>query len=51
MAMMISWFRLVPHDGLLIRLAEGWAISDDLYDTPHGFHACLCIWAGEGEPT
>lgn len=48
---MIQWFRYVPLDELIVYLANGWAVSDDLYGTPHGFYACLCVWTGEGEPT
>lgn len=48
---MIQWLKYVPLDELVVHLAKGWAVSDDLYGTNHGFYACLCVWTGEGEPT
>ena len=47
----VIWLRYVPIHELLTWLAKGWAIADDLQDTHHGAHACLCIWEGEGEPS
>lgn len=48
---MITWFRYVPHSALLLHLAKGWSISDELHGTHHGVHAVLCIWTGDGSPT
>lgn len=47
----IQYLRYVPIPELLIWFAQGWALSDDLHGTPHGFYAVLCVWEGEGEPT
>ena len=47
----ITWLRYVAWPELLIRLAEGWAISDEFHGVCHGEHACLCVWEGGGEPT
>jgi hypothetical protein len=48
---MIQWLKFVPHDELLVHLAKGWAVSDDLHGSCHGFYSCLCVFTGEGEPT
>ena len=46
----VQWLRYVAHGELLLWLAKGWAIADDLWGTPHGYYAVLCIWQGDGEP-
>ena len=46
----IQYLRYVPHSDLISRLAEGWVISDELHGVPHGHHATLMVWAGEGDP-
>ena len=43
--------KIIAWPELLIRLAEGWVLADDLQDTHHGAFACICVWEGEGEPT
>jgi hypothetical protein len=48
---MTQWLKYVPIDELVVHLAKGWAVSDDLHGTNHGFYSCLCVWVGEGEPT
>lgn len=49
---MIQWLRFVPFDELVVRLAEGWVVSDCLYGVaPHGAYAVLCVWEGDGEPS
>lgn len=47
---MIQYLRYVPIEDLLLYLAKGWEVSDDLWGTNHGFYACLCVWKGDGEP-
>ena len=47
---MLTWFKYVVHAELLIHLAQGWNLSDDLIGTPHGNYACLMLWSGDGEP-
>jgi hypothetical protein len=46
----IQWFKFVPHNELIIHLANGWVVADDLYGTNHGIYACLMVWTWEGEP-
>lgn len=48
---MISWLKFVPHGEVLCHLALGWAVSDDLYGTPHGHYSVIMVWGGEGEPS
>lgn len=47
---MISWLRYVPHGEVLVHLARGWTLADDLVGTNHGHFAVLMRWTGEGEP-
>jgi hypothetical protein len=47
---MITFLKYVVHGELLVHLAGGWAISDDLHGTNHGNYAVLMVWMGEGEP-
>lgn len=47
---MITVLRYVAHGDVLLRLAQGWEIADDLYGTNHGHFSVLMIWKGEGEP-
>lgn len=47
---MITWLQYVPHSKLCLFLAKGWEIVDELHFTNHGEYACLCRWAGEGDP-
>lgn len=47
---MIQWLRYVPHHQMLIALAKGWQIRDELHETSHGNWSVLMIWEGEGEP-
>lgn len=47
---MHQWLKYVPHSEILVHLASGWSLSDDLMGTNHGNYACLMIWVGEGEP-
>ena len=44
------WLRYVPHSQILLYLAKGWSISDDLVGTNHGNWSVLMKWDGEGEP-
>lgn len=48
---MIQFLKYVAHGEMLIHLAGGWEISDDLVGTSHGNYAVLMVWMGEGEPT
>lgn len=48
--MAIEYLRYVPHGQMLLFLARGWAISDELHFTTHGQYAVLMVWGGEGEP-
>lgn len=47
---MVSWLKYVPHPEILVHLALGWVISDDLGGTNHGNYSVLMMWSGEGEP-
>lgn len=47
---MISWLKYVPHSLLIIHLAKGWEIVDELHGVGHGDFAVLCRYAHEGEP-
>jgi hypothetical protein len=47
---MIQFLKYVVHGSILVHLAEGWAISDELHGTPHGNYSVLMVWMGEGEP-
>lgn len=45
------WLRYVPHSQILLYLAKGWSISDELHGTSHGVWSILMQYDGEGEPT
>lgn len=45
------WFKFVKHSEILLYLAKGWSISDDLVGTSHGHWSILMQYDGEGEPT
>jgi hypothetical protein len=47
----MHWLKYVPHPEILVHLAMGWVISDDLHGTNHGFYCVLMSFAGEGEPS
>lgn len=47
---MITWLKYVPHSALVLHLAKGWRISDELHFTNHGEYSTLMVWGGEGEP-
>lgn len=47
---MITWLRYVPHGQMLLFLARGWALEDELHGASHGEHAVLMRWTREGEP-
>lgn len=44
------WLKYVPHNRLLVHLAQGWTIVDDMQGTSHGQWSTLCEWRGDGEP-
>lgn len=44
------WLRYVPHNQILVALAKGWVIRDELHGTGHGNWSVLMMWDGEGEP-
>lgn len=44
------WLRYVPHSQILLYLAKGWSISDDLAGTNHGFYSVLMVIESESEP-
>ena len=46
----MSWFKYVRHSEILVYLARGWSISDELHGTSHGNWSVLMKWDGEGEP-
>lgn len=46
----MSWFKYVRHSEILVYLARGWSISDELHGTSHGNWSVLMRWDGEGEP-
>ena len=45
-----TWLKYVIHSLVQEHLARGWKISDTLAGTPHGVHAVLMVFCGEGEP-
>jgi len=45
------WLRYVPHRDILIYLAKGWKISDEMHNTPHGFYSVLMFIECESYPT
>ena len=45
------WLRYVSHSQILLYLAKGWSISDELHGTNHGNYSVLMQYDGEGEPT
>lgn len=47
---MIQWLRYVPHHALLLHLAKGWRISDELHGVGHGDFSVLMVWPFETEP-
>lgn len=47
---MIQFLKYVVHREVLVHLAMGWAVSDDLHGTNHGAYSVLMVWMGEGEP-
>jgi hypothetical protein len=47
---MITWLQYVPHSRMLLFLARGWVIEDELHSASHGEHALLMRWPFEGEP-
>lgn len=49
-AQVITWFRYVPHSALVLHLAMGWEIADEMHGTNHGEFSVLCKWPKEGEP-
>jgi len=46
----MTWLRYVPHAQMLLFLAKGWAIADELHGTNHGFYAVLMVWRGDHDP-
>ena len=44
------WLQYVPHHKILLYLAEGWSISDELHGTPHGHYSVLMQYDGDGDP-
>lgn len=46
----MSWFRFVPHSQIVIYLARGWTIDDEMHGTNHGNYSVLMRYEGEGEP-
>lgn len=47
---MITYFRYVPHSQIVIYLARGWTIDDEMHGTSHGVWSVLMRYEGEGEP-
>jgi hypothetical protein len=45
-----QFLKYVVHGEIVVHLAEGWEISDDLHGTNHGNYAVLMVWMGKGEP-
>lgn len=45
-----TWLRYVPHGQLVLFLARGWRISNDLAGTHHGEYSVLMVWPHESEP-
>lgn len=46
----VQWLQYVPHNQVVVFLARGWSISDELHGTNHGNYAVLMLWGGVGEP-
>ena len=47
---MITWLRYTPHSQLLLYLARGWVIEDELHESNHGNWSVLMRWPFDGEP-
>lgn len=47
----VTWFKYVPHSVMLLHLARGWQLDDDLQGVGHGHWSTLMRWTGEGDPT
>ena len=47
---MITYLRYVPHNQLLVFLAKGWEISDELHGASHGEWSVLMVWPFDWEP-
>ncbi len=44
------WLQCVPHHRILLYLARGWSISDELHGCSHGNYSILMQYDGQGEP-
>lgn len=44
------WLRYVPHNQILLFLARGWQISDELHGTSHGAYSVLMCIESDTEP-